>query len=351
MCLNIVGLSIDLNQYFNANNFINKVTDTAGDVVLSSKVKAASGVVALHDGLFKTAALKFLEVDFELGNQFNSTVSDEDIGLYGTICALATFSRQELRRHFVEKKAFLNNYTSLSPEVKTLALGFIHGKYESCLKQLEALKPRLLLDVHLSRYASSLTTMIAEKILVQYFAPYKAVSLTRMAAALGMSYAQLEASLASLIASGRIPARIDSQGQTLHRTSEDSRRRMVDRVVALTKAHTSAVKRDMLRLSLLQQGLAVESAAEGGGGRRSQQREVEEGGHAAVPGSAGGEWLGGVFNFFGGGGAQPTADQGEFLMEDDAAIAHQMEGCYGGEDGDFGEYDDHESDDEEGRDL
>eukprot|EP01034_Spumella_vulgaris_P025381 gene25381-31838_t len=308
MCLNIIGISIDLNQFFNANNFLNKITDTSADIVLSSKLKAAAGMVFLHDSLYKAAALKFLEVDSVLGNSYTDVITSEDVGLYGTVCALATFTRQELRRSFVEKKGFFNNFTSLIPELKTLATGFIHGKYDGLLKHLDALRPRLLIDVHIGKSTQTLLNMIFERLIVQYCSPYDVVDMTRMATALGMDMDHLEKTVSQLITSDKLPARIDSQEKTLRRISVDNRSVLVEKVLNLAQVHSAATKRDLLRLSLLQNNFVVE--AEGGdkGGRLGgDAREMDGPGNLLDMGAnllSGGimSGFGGVMNMLGGGG-------------------------------------------------
>lgn len=64
---------------------------------MKSKISASFGVVALHDKKYHAAALKFLECHAEIGATYNEVLHAEDIALYGGICALASFTRQELR--------------------------------------------------------------------------------------------------------------------------------------------------------------------------------------------------------------------------------------------------------------
>lgn len=64
---------------------------------LKSKISASFGLVALHDKKYHAAALKFVECHAEIGATYNEVLHAEDIALYGGICALASFTRQELR--------------------------------------------------------------------------------------------------------------------------------------------------------------------------------------------------------------------------------------------------------------
>lgn len=64
---------------------------------LKSKISASFGLVALHDKNYHAAALKFIECHAEIGATYNEVLHAEDIALYGGICALASFTRKELR--------------------------------------------------------------------------------------------------------------------------------------------------------------------------------------------------------------------------------------------------------------
>ena len=208
MALNVISVSIDLKQFFNVNNFVSKVTDAAGDDVVIAKLKVASAMADLYDQQYHAAALKFLDVNPVLGNQYNNVASAEDIAIYASICALATFDRTELRTKLVDNKSFLNAYLSLVPDFKTMVLGFCGGDYGQAFKVLNSVRPRLLYDLYLHSNVTQLVHMISERMLLQYFAPYSAVDLGRMASSLHLDAKTLEAALVRLISSGRLAARI-----------------------------------------------------------------------------------------------------------------------------------------------
>lgn len=266
MCLNVITVSIDLKQFFNVANFASKVGDTLGDEVVIGKLKVASALVDLADRNFRGAALKFLEVPATLGNQFNNVVSDQDIAIYGTLCALATFERSELRTRLIENKSFVNAYLNLVPDFKTLATGFYSGSYATALPMLDAVRPRLQCDMYLASQADSLIAQIRERMVLQYFAPYSVVDLTRMAQQLQMAPAALEDALVELISAGKLSARIDASSNTLQRRERNVRAETLQKVLALSKVQGFALRRDILRLSMMQQGFVLGDAEDGGSG-------------------------------------------------------------------------------------
>ena len=65
------------------------------------------------------AARKFVDVSADLGSSFDGVVAPEDIAVYGGLCALATFSREEMKRRVLENTSF-KNFLDLVPQVYTV---------------------------------------------------------------------------------------------------------------------------------------------------------------------------------------------------------------------------------------
>lgn len=65
---------------------------------------------------YTQAARKFVDVSPELGSSFDGVVAPEDIAVYGGLCALATFSRSEMKRRVLENTSF-KNFLDLVPQV------------------------------------------------------------------------------------------------------------------------------------------------------------------------------------------------------------------------------------------
>ena len=271
MCLQVAIASIALGQYRQAATYVSKI-ENLEDCTLRSKVRAIAGLNALQEGQYKTAARSFLDVEAAAagsGNFPGGILSTEDVAIYGSMCALATFTRPDLRRLVLECKTF-KPMLDLVPDFKDLVTAFVQSSYGACLQHLEMLKPQLLLDLHLHKFADELCTLISDRVLIQYFTPYQSVSLNIMAEAFGKDVPSLEIALAQLISKGHLPARIDSQAKTMHRRGIDERHETVNKVKHLAKMHTSEIRRGILRLSLLQNGFVVSSKTSGGAVRGAQ---------------------------------------------------------------------------------
>ena len=270
MCVRVASVSFDLTQYRNVVNYVGKADDADGDVLTRAKLNAAAGLVLLVEGQYKAAARKFVEVDCELGGNYATIVAAEDIALYGTLCALASLDRAELRRSLHENPNF-KAFLELTPDVRALAQNFVAGRYGDCLAYLEAAKSELLLDMHLSKHAAALVTAITERLVVQYFSPYSTVDMRRMAQDLQMTVEKLERDVAALITRGQLPGRIDSHSKTLHRTQQEVRAATVGRVLKVSQRHLGEIKRGILRLSVMQHNLHVASREYQGGGAHGKK--------------------------------------------------------------------------------
>lgn len=261
MCMNVIAVSIQLGNFRHITSYINKAEGISdSSPLIKSKIKIASGLVALHDSQFKVAARKFLDIEIDAGGQFGDIISAEDIAVYGTILGLATLDRKELRTCLVENSNF-KCFTELVPVMRQLIQDFFSGNYSSFFSRLSDFKSNLYLDIYLSAYTDELLIQISDRILIQYFSPYNTVDMTKMSIALGYDLPTLEKTLSKLISTNKISGRIDSQAHTLHRCTLNDRNLTVQKVLRVSRQHIADTRRNILRLSLLKNGLTISSTA------------------------------------------------------------------------------------------
>ena len=86
------------------------------------------------------------------------------------------------------------------------------------------------------------------------------MSLSAMSTAFNVELVQLERTLAELIQEGKIAARIDSQKKILHARHSDQRNDTFADAVALGNKYASDVRALLMRLSLVENELAVRGA-------------------------------------------------------------------------------------------
>eukprot|EP00775_Hariotina_reticulata_P007615 gene7612-7817_t len=268
MCLNAVRVAVEMNNFMHVSNYVSKAEQTPGtkaDAVTAAKLKAAAGLAYLDNRRYKMAARAFVEVSPDLSTSYSDVVSSSDIALYGSLTALASFDRAELRTQVINNISF-REFLELYPEVREVIHNFYNSRYATCFTQLEALRPVLSCDIHLHDHAAALYREIRTKALVQYTAPFSSVDLTKMAAAFNTSVSALEKELVGLIGDGQIKARIDSQAKVLFARHADIRAATFAKVLAVSESYVRESKALLLRASLLKHDMVQRGSGAGGGG-------------------------------------------------------------------------------------
>lgn len=129
--------------------------------------------------------------------------------MYGGICALASFTREELKDKVINNPSF-KAFLELLPWLRELISDFYSSNYASCLQTLETKKAELRLDMYLCGHVDALCQEIRHRGIIQYFYPYLSVDLQQMAQTFNTEMPVLEAEICELIAADKLHARMDS---------------------------------------------------------------------------------------------------------------------------------------------
>ncbi|XP_051117299.1 COP9 signalosome complex subunit 1-like [Andrographis paniculata] len=252
MCLNAILVSIEMGQFTHVTSYAGKAEQSqeALDPVTIAKLRCAAGLAHLESKKYKLAARKFLETGPELGNNYTEVISPQDIATYGSLCALASFDRSELKSKVIDNINF-RNFLELVPEIRELINDFYTSHYASCLEYLGSLKANLLLDIHLHDHVEALYEQIRCKALIQYTLPFVSVDLRMMAGAFNTSVTSLEKELETLITNDQIQARIDSHNKILYARHTDQRNGTFQRVLQTGNVFDREVKAMLLRANLI----------------------------------------------------------------------------------------------------
>ncbi|EFJ45720.1 hypothetical protein VOLCADRAFT_63341 [Volvox carteri f. nagariensis] len=283
MCLAVIRTALELGNFVHVANYIGKAEstpDVSSDPVTTAKLRAASGLHLLHNKKFKQAARKFCEVSPELGSSYSDVIALHDLAVYGSLCALASLDRSELRTRVISNIGF-REVLELAPEIRELVHAFYNSQYASALRCLEALKPTLLLDMHVAEYVPQLYALIRHRALCQYVQPFSSVNLATMAVAFNTPVGDLEKQLAGLIMDGAISARIDSATKVLYASKADLRATTFSRVLSAGEAYCRDTRALLLRANLVQHDFmqvgGEDGPLQGPVGRVVVMREIEGG--------------------------------------------------------------------------
>ena len=246
--------------------------EDSATAALNAQLDACLGLSALKTGAFRNAAQSFLAVTSALN--LPDIVSLRDCLVYGTVCALAVFSRAELRASLLQRGEWRKNVDAHCPVWRAVVSAYIDSDYHSTFRLLTQLSPAILLHPALSPHLHRLLKDIRAKAACQFFAPYTALQLSVMADGMGLSEAELEALIAELIGEGKLNGRLDMQRGLVVKKAAESRRRMYDKAQRVAERVLRDGKALLLRMSLIEADIAVQApkksdkqdGAKGGGG-------------------------------------------------------------------------------------
>ncbi|GBL92056.1 COP9 signalosome complex subunit 1 [Araneus ventricosus] len=266
MCLNVIKVSVYLQNWSHVLTYVNKAEATpevndvnskdANQLVLT-KLKSAAGLAELATRKYKSAAKNFLQASFDHCD-FPDLLSANNIAMYGGLCALASFDRQELLKHVISSSSF-KLFLELEPQLRDIIFRFYESKYASCLKLLDEIKDNLLLDMYLAPHVQTLYTQIRNRALIQYFSPYLSADMNKMAAAFNTTVSGLEDELTLLILDNQIQARIDSHNKILYAKDVDQRSTTYEKAIKMGKEYQRRTIQLILRSAMLRNQIQVKS--------------------------------------------------------------------------------------------
>lgn len=263
--LNIIKAAIALGAFTHIKGQANRVQSIISNNTRSkSQISAALGLYYLKNANFSGAANQFLNCTVDLETSYNHIISVKDIGIYGSFCALAKFTRRQL-------KGMLNSdvwkkFLELVPIWKKIMLDFVNSSYDLCFDKLERQKNNLLLDMHISPHFFQLEKLIRDRAFQQYFQPFKSVKIPSMAKALNMEVPDVERYLVQLIADNKVQGRIDSHNKILFSRVADQRSATYQDSLNLGNRYVRDVKSLLMRMSLIKSDFVVRPAPKPRGG-------------------------------------------------------------------------------------
>ncbi|KAL1745165.1 26S proteasome subunit RPN7-domain-containing protein [Schizophyllum fasciatum] len=243
---------------------------------VQSKLDFAQGLANLGQGYYDKAAYHFLRVGpaRDLEEWAGTLVAPADIAIYGTLCALSSYSRSAIRAQILENAVF-GAYIEQEPYVRELIEAYMASRFNVVLELLARYSTRHALDIHLAPHVSALTTSIRNWAVKLYFAPFQSIRLGRMSAAFGWSVAEVERQVVRLIQSGEIQARVDSENKILLAKKTDYRADLFERAMRAGADIQEANRRVLLRMRFQQADLVIKAPKGHASQQQQQQQQME----------------------------------------------------------------------------
>jgi len=196
------------------------LNDKGGDWDRRNRLKVYDGLLALSNRDFKRAGESLLDsvstfTALEL-------MTFEQYMFYTVLVALKTLERPVLKKKIIESSDVIGALGA-EPLLSSLANSFYYGRYAEFLSALINIYPRLCADRFFAPHASWYLREMRVAAYVQFLDSYKSVTLGGMAEAFGVGTAFLDQELSSLIAGGRVAAKLDATTGIIESSRADTK--------------------------------------------------------------------------------------------------------------------------------
>lgn len=275
--LKLALLSVSQNNYISLQQNVQRVQAAVLSAADAAKIAPClpplSGLASLKSGNYRAAAGHFLrtppafirELEPVAGGVLvnRAVLSPNDVATYGTLCALATYSRSDLKSSVLDSPSF-RQFLELEPHLRRAVNAFVGAKYTTVLETLDAYRPDYLLDLHLQEHVAALWAMVRRKSIVAFFGPFQRVEVRVMVDAFGGTEASMMQELADMIEQGLLRARLDAVDGVLVAkgvTGGVSERRAVhEKALNMAGEQERAMRLKLMRLQMVECGFEVKAS-------------------------------------------------------------------------------------------
>ncbi|KAJ5719830.1 26S proteasome regulatory subunit Rpn7 [Penicillium malachiteum] len=274
MYLKLINVSMDRNDWISTHAYVYRLRNALSkpeDMAKNTpRTVIALGLSQMHQGQYLEAANTFLSIDPTgvLEETFDEVISANDVAVYGGLCALASMTRDDLKRRVLDNKSF-RNFLELEPHIRRAIKCFWEARYRPLLDILESYRVDYMLDVHLHKHIDTLYRQIRVKSIQQYLIPSSKTVLKDMIAIFSPELMGGEAkpfSLSSpfivelirLIENDLIDFRIDLVGGFLVRNQVDLRAQVQAEILQNVAEFNNAVRLRMLNMEIMDSPMAIE---------------------------------------------------------------------------------------------
>jgi 26S proteasome regulatory subunit N7 len=220
------------------------LNDKGGDWDRRNRLKVYEGVIAITARDFPRAAATLLDSV----STFTATelLSYEHFVFLAVLVAIKTLPRAALKKSIIDSPdviAVLAAEGAAGADLTELMGAFYDGRYAAFFGALTRVAPRLAADRWVAPHAAWLGRELRIAAYAQFLESYKSVQLVGMAAAFGVSPAFLDGELATLIAAGRVSAKVDAVAGIVESARADTKNAQYAAVIKKGDALLNAVQK------------------------------------------------------------------------------------------------------------
>ncbi|KAK9474049.1 26S proteasome subunit RPN7-domain-containing protein [Dipodascopsis tothii] len=264
MSLELVRFSVHLGSWSQVESALARIDSIPNRAEDANQpvLWALRGLLSLAQEQYAAAGAAFLSTDYAAPGTptpsgalaLDEFVTLADVTAYTGLCALATYSRAELKA-LVETNSRFKELLEFHPAMRDLIDSFVWFRYGTTFSLLASLRPVFLLDIWLARHVDALYARIRENSYVQYVDGYRRGWLAKMASCFGKPVDVVEREFCALIDAGKIRAKLDIEQGFFVETSADARADVYGRALDLASSYERSARLLVTNIGLVQGGL------------------------------------------------------------------------------------------------
>jgi COP9 signalosome complex subunit 1 len=263
-CLNLVLVSFLMDKVMNVANYIGKIDDNETSPMVKDKLRVVKGLFYLYQSNYEQASRAFLSITSSENILFQLTtiLSTQDLAIYVTLCSLATFNRNNIRKLLLENREYKSILDTV-PMTRILLNEYLEGKYSSVLEKLNSFENILCNDYFFSKHVKKIIELIRNHLVITFLTPFSSVRLSDMSQVFNLSQDMIEEILSSLIASQQLKGKIDIRTNTFQRIKISSRDQILNSIRQLSgEEFPAVVQRSLFRLQLMKANIYIANPKE-----------------------------------------------------------------------------------------
>ncbi|CAH7687217.1 26S proteasome subunit RPN7-domain-containing protein [Phakopsora pachyrhizi] len=255
----IIDLAFDFGDYKLAQIHVGKIEGAIEAIMnfqrWNERLAIITGLCALRLGNYLKAANSFVKVSREAG--LNSKMQIVNIAVYSTLCALASYSRRQLKEKILDDPNF-RSLLDAEPNYRNMVSLFRENKFNAVFQLLQNSMPAYLTDLYLPRRIERLLFLIQEKAIVQYFSPFSTASLTKASGIFGWSQEKLQERVIKSIQGKGLNAKLDLTNGVLMTVRRETRPELYQDAIQFANKIENESNAAILRLNLIHSDLIVQ---------------------------------------------------------------------------------------------
>lgn len=177
----------------------------------SAKAGVMCGITLLQHEKYREAASTLLKISPDVVSSISEFALPEDLALYITLCALASFSRSELQFLASADQSFTSFSEGSNQNFKELIESLLSSGYTKLFSELSKFKADYESDPFLFPILNNLLAAIKKRAFLQYLSVYRNVSIDTMAETFLISAKQVEMLLQIYTIEGAVNVLIDQR--------------------------------------------------------------------------------------------------------------------------------------------